>query len=256
MVLDSNSLTQNAQFALFSSRWRYGSFFMPFLFAVIVLLVFVLFTADADASAVLVAVLAVVRYTNSLYSTPVFISLQDQPQHDFLLTQEEHPLDQSISVFKGMSWTASLPFKGHFCLETDVFDESLESEYDLFEFTTSMYKGCKHIIRFSPTVYSITGGFGNDSGGHRLITDLLQVAKSVGNCSLVSNGRGLRVPSNVQDDRRVLKCSNFRKYSVASLEEGEILSSQNEGTTGSSSNTAPYRVTTYTGDKKNASWVQ
>ena len=128
-----------------------------------------------------------------------------------------------------MPWTASLPFKGHFCLETDVFNESLESNYDLFEFAPSMYRGCKHIIWFNPTVYPITGGFGKDSGGHRLVTDLLQAAKSVGNCSLISNGHGLRAPSNVTDvqvDRRVLKCSTFRKYSLSSFEEGEIVPSQ------------------------------
>ena len=73
-----------------------------------------------------------------------------------------------------------------------------------------------------------------DSGGHKLVTDLLQAAKSVGNCSLVSNGRGSSAPSNVtdvQDDRRVLKCTYFRKYSLSSFEEqGEIVPSQKEGT--------------------------
>jgi hypothetical protein len=134
------------------------------------------------------------------------------------LTQEEHPVDQTLSALKAMSWTASLPFKGHFRLETDIFNASLETEYDLFQYTASIYKGSKHIIRFSPSLYPITGGFGKDSGGHSLITDLLQAAKSLGNCALLSNGYGLRrSPTNVTDTdvqskQRVLTCSNFRKY--------------------------------------------
>jgi hypothetical protein len=137
-----------------------------------------------------------------------------------------------------MSWTASLPFKGHFCL--DVFNESLETEYDLFEYTTSMNRCSNHIIRFNPSVYPISGGFGKDSGGHSLITDLLQIAKSVGNCALVSNGFGQHVPTNVTDtdvqaEQRVLKCSNFRKHLS---EQGENSLTLNQGT-----GTDSYRVT-------------
>ena len=157
-------------------------------------------------------------------------------------------MDQSLSALKAMSWTASLPFKGHFCSETDVFDASLEAEYDIFQYTTSMYKGSKHVIRFSPSLYPISDGFGKDSGGHSLITDLLLAARSLGNCALVSNGFGWRAPTQataLQVEQRTLKCSNFRKYSSF---EGEGMSSTlNEGT-----GTDPYRVTTYTGDKKNA----
>ena len=135
-------------------------------------------------------------------------------------------MGQTLSALKDMSWTASLPFKGHFCLKTDVFNESLETEYDLFEYTTSIYKNSNHVIRFIPSVYPITGGFGKDSGGHTLITDLLQAAKSVGNCALVSNGFGRCVPTNVtetdvQAEQRILKCSNFRKY----LSEQEVVNS-------------------------------
>jgi hypothetical protein len=113
-------------------------------------------------------------------------------EYQQLLTQEEqHPVDATLSALKDMSWTASLPFKGDFCLATDVFDKTLETEYDLFEYsTTSIYKGSNHIIRFNPSLYPITGGFRKDSGGHTLITDLLHAAKSVGNCALVSNGFG------------------------------------------------------------------
>ena len=159
-------------------------------------------------------------------------------------------MDQTLSALKAMSWTASLPFKGHFCHATDDFNASLETKYkNLFQYTTSMYKGSKHIIRFSPSLYPITGGFGKDSGGHSLITDLLQAAKSVGNCALVSNGYGLRSPTNVTDhvvppEQRILKCSNFRKYLP---EQGGISSTLNQGT-----GTDSYHVTTYTGDKKNA----
>ena len=63
------------------------------------------------------------------------------------MTQEEHPVDQTLLALKAMAWTASLPFKGHFCPETDDFKASLETEYDLFQYTTSVYKGSKHIIR-------------------------------------------------------------------------------------------------------------
>ncbi len=86
------------------------------------------------------------------------------------MTQEEHPVDQTLSTLKAMSWTASLPFKGHFCVEADIFNASLETEYDLFHYTTSMYRGSKHIIWFSLSLYPIAGGFGMDSGGHSLIT--------------------------------------------------------------------------------------
>jgi hypothetical protein len=58
-------------------------------------------------------------------------------------------VDATLSALKDMSWTASLPFKGHFCLATDVFDETLETEYNLFEYTTSMYRRSNHIIRFN-----------------------------------------------------------------------------------------------------------
>jgi hypothetical protein len=147
-----------------------------------------------------------------------------------------------------MSWTASLPFKGHFCLEIDIFNASLETEYDRFQYTTSIHRGLKHIIRFSLSLYPITGGFGKDSGGHSLITDLLQAAKSVGNCALVSNGYGLRLLTNVTDlvqfEQHILKCSNFRKYL---FKEGGMSSTLNEVT-----GTDSYHVTTYTGDKKNA----
>jgi hypothetical protein len=96
------------------------------------------------------------------------------------MVQEDHPVDQTQSALKAMSWTASLPFKGHFCLETDI-NASLETEYDLFQYTASIYRGSKLIIGFSPSLYPITSGFGKDSGGHSLITDLLQAAKSVRN---------------------------------------------------------------------------
>ena len=64
-------------------------------------------------------------------------------------------MDQTLSALKAMSWTASLPFRGHFCLKTNIFNASLETEYDLFEYTTSMYRCSKHIIRFSPSLYPL-----------------------------------------------------------------------------------------------------
>jgi hypothetical protein len=111
-----------------------------------------------------------------------------------------------------------------------------------------MFKGSKHIIRFRPPLYRINGGFGKDSGGHSLITDLLQAAKSVGNCALVCNGYGLHSQTNVTHlvptEQRILKCSNCRK---CLSEQGGISSAMNQGT-----ETNSYRVTIYTGDKNNA----
>jgi hypothetical protein len=158
-------------------------------------------------------------------------------------------VDQTLSALKAMSWTASFPFKGHFCLETDIFNASLETDYDLFWSTTSIsYRGYKHIIWFNPSLYPITGGFGKDSGGQSLIADLLQAAKSVGNCSLVSNCSGFCLPTIVPDlvqfEQCILKCSNFRLYL---FEEIGMSSTLNEGT-----GTNSYRVTTYTRDKTNA----
>jgi hypothetical protein len=157
--------------------------------------------------------------------------------------QDEHQVDQSLSALKAMSWTASLPFNAHFCLETDIFNAKLETEYDLFRYTTSIYRGSKNIIWSTPSLYPITGGFGKDSGGNSLITDLLQAEKSVSNCSLLSNGSGLHLPTNVTDlvqfEQYMLKCSNFRKYL---LKEGGMSSTLIEGT-----GTNSYCVTTYTG---------
>jgi hypothetical protein len=204
-------------------------------------------------SCLLCSLFAILRYepTDSFLTNLLFCSLHDHPQQEFLLMQVEHLVNhQTLSAFKAMSWTASLPFKGLFCLETDIFNASLETnKYDLFEYTTSMYRGSK-LIWFSMLLYPITGEFGKDSGGHSLITDLLQTAKSVGNCALVSNGSyGLGLPTNVTDtdvqsEQRILKCSCFRKYS---FEQGGMSSTLNQGT-----GTDFYRVTTYTGDKKNA----
>ena len=113
-----------------------------------------------------------------------------------------------------------------------------------------MYRRSNHIIWFSLSIYPITGGYGKDSGGHSLITDLLQAAKSVWNCALVSNGYGSCFSTNATDSevqseqQRVLKCSNFCKYLS---ELGGNSSTLNQGT-----GTDSYRVTTYTGNKKNA----
>ena len=65
-------------------------------------------------------------------------------------------MDQTLSALKATSRTASLSFKGHFCLKTDVFKSSLETECGLFQYTTSIYRGSKHIIWFSPSLYPIT----------------------------------------------------------------------------------------------------
>ena len=140
-------------------------------------------------------------------------------------------------------------------LETNIFNAlALETDYNLFEYSTSssMYRRSKHIIRFSLSLYPITGGFVKNSGGHGLITDLLlQAEKNVGNCALISNGYGLHSLTNVtatdlqSEQQRILKCSNFCKYLFK--QGGMSSSTLNQGT-----GTDSYRVTTHTGDKKNA----
>jgi hypothetical protein len=66
--------------------------------------------------------------------------------------------------------------------------------HDLFEYTTSsLYKGpMKFIVRFSPLLYPIVGGFGKDSGGQKLITDRCQATRSHGYCALISNGNSAK----------------------------------------------------------------
>jgi hypothetical protein len=89
----------------------------------------------------------------------------------------------------------------------------------------------KFIVRFSPLLYPTVGGFGKDSGGQKLITDLCQAARSHGNCALISNGSSAKACK----DQRVLLCSNGRKY------HQRLDGAQADA----------YRVTTYIGDKKN-----
>jgi hypothetical protein len=88
----------------------------------------------------------------------------------------------------------------------------------------------KFIVRFSPLLYPTVGGFGKDSGGQKLITDLCQAARSHGNCALISNGSSAKACK----DQRVLLCSNGRKY------HQRLDGAQADA----------YRVTTYIGDKK------
>ena len=54
-----------------------------------------------------------------------------------------------------MSWTASLPFKGQFCLKTDVFNESLETKYDLFEYTMAGFILSIHLVHVVYAWYRI-----------------------------------------------------------------------------------------------------
>ena len=89
----------------------------------------------------------------------------------------------------------------------------------------------KFIVRFSPLLYPTVGGFGKDSGGQKLITDLCQAARSHGNCALISNGSSAKACK----DQRVLLCSNGRKY------HHHLEGAKAEST---------YCDTTYVGDKK------
>jgi hypothetical protein len=143
-------------------------------------------------------------------------------------------VDAFLTAFKTATWIGSLPFNGHLCLPSEDFCASSETKHNLFEYTTSsLYKGpMKFIVRFSPLLYPTVGGFGKDSGGQKLITDLCQAARSLGNCALISNGSSAKACK----DQRVLLCSNGRKYhhrlDVAQADAN--------------------RVTTYIGDKRNS----
>ena len=145
-------------------------------------------------------------------------------------------MDVYLSAFKSAAWTATLPFKGHLCSPSDDFSASLEMKHDLFDYTTSLlYKGpIKYIIRFSPLLYPIDGGFGKDGGGGKqLLTDLCQAARSHGHCALASNGSSGRDCKH----QRVLQCSYARKYQPH--RPTQLVPES-------------YRVSTYIGDKKNA----
>ena len=85
-------------------------------------------------------------------------------------------------------------------------------------------------------MYPIEGGFGMESGGQHLITEICQAARSHGRCALASNGSTGRACKHQQ----VLLCSHGRKYHHTILTEEEEIE------------TDKYRVTTYIGDKKNA----
>ena len=87
------------------------------------------------------------------------------------------------------------------------------------------------------------GGFGKDSGGQALITDLCQAARSLGNCALVSNGGGGK-SRNLPT--RVLLCSNGQRYVPVASQQGAMTSTITGTDPGS------YRKTTYIVDKKNS----
>ena len=113
-------------------------------------------------------------------------------------------------ALKTATWIGSLPFNGHLCFRSGDFCASSEMKHNLFEYTTtSLNKGpMKFIVRSSPLLYPIVGGFGKDSGGQKLITDLCQPARSHGNCALISNGSSAKACK----DQCVFLCSNGHKY--------------------------------------------
>jgi hypothetical protein len=90
----------------------------------------------------------------------------------------------------------------------------------------------KFIMRFSPLLYPIVGGFGKDSGGQKLITDTCQAARSHGNCAVISNGSSAKACK----DQCIFLCSNGRKY------HHHLEGSKAPGNTNC--------ATTYIGDKK------
>ncbi len=121
-------------------------------------------------------------------------------------------MDALLTAFKTAMWIESLPFNGHLCLPSKAFCVSLEINHPLFDLLLvpcELYKGpMKFIVRFSPLLSPIVGGFGKDSGGQKLITDISQTARSHGNCALISNGCSAKACK----DQHVLLCSNGRKY--------------------------------------------
>ena len=162
-----------------------------------------------------------------------------------LLGSPPKPVDAFLTSFKDASWIGTLPFNGYLCLPSEDFCASSVMNHNLFEYTTTspVYKGpMKFVVRFCPSLYPIALGFGKDSGGQSLITDLCQSARYHGNCALTSNGSGGRGRNN---DQRILLCSNSRKYH-SSLFEEKVTASTTEGT--EDSNT--YRVTTLFGTRK------
>ena len=82
-------------------------------------------------------------------SRPVPFSVGSSTTRNPFDTGGTSSVDQTLPPLKAMSWTASLTFKGHFCLKTDIFNASLETKYDLFQYTTSIYRGSKHIIWYN-----------------------------------------------------------------------------------------------------------
>ena len=169
--------------------------------------------------------------------------LQDADQ---LVVSPQKPVDVHLSAFQSMEWIGMLPFKGHRCFDTDDYCSSLETNLDLFQFATFFYKGVKgvkQIVWFSPLLYPIAGGFGKDSGGQALITDLCQAARSLGNCALASNGGGGKLRNL---PTRVLLCSNGRRYVPVSSPQGAMTS------TDAGTDPGSYRKMTYIADKKNS----
>ena len=78
----------NSQFALFSSRWRYGSFFTPFLSAISSLFIFLLFSLLQMPMFLLLLLFLwfAYLYVQTLFNQLPFsfICLQDQPQPTFI----------------------------------------------------------------------------------------------------------------------------------------------------------------------------
>ena len=148
-------------------------------------------------------------------------------QHaDQLVVSPQKQVDVHLSAFQSMEWIGTLPFKGLRCFDTDDYCSSSETNLDLFQFATSFYKGVKgvkQIVRFSPLLYHIVGGFGKDSETKLLVSPIyakLQEA-SLGNCALASNGGGGK-SRNLPT--RVLLSSNGRRYVPLSSPRGAMAS--------------------------------
>jgi len=115
-------------------------------------------------------------------------------------------IDDKLSSLQRQSWKANLPFQVSLSFKSDPIPVNGIHliEYNLFNLTDSMNKNM--IARFDPLKYPVTGNMASDKVvWDRLISDLMQVSKKSGNCSIISNGSHGK-------GQRALVCSRYRKY--------------------------------------------
>jgi hypothetical protein len=105
----------------------------------------------------------------------------------------------------------------------------LEMKHTLLDFTSPSLTSNAPSSALCASVYCCTPlwGFGRDSGGQSLITDICQSARSHGDCALTSDGIGGR---GYKDQHKLL-CLNCRRYYHPRLSEQQgTTTSTMEGT--------------------------